>query len=68
MVEHAQKADRVVHALFADPGSYSVRDGLPTDFSVEDMLDAVVLLDSVRERADVLERVLVEQLKDRVTT
>lgn len=48
-VEHAQQAGRVVHALFAHRDSDSVRDGLPTDVSRADMLNAIVLLDSFRE-------------------
>ena len=51
-----------MHALFAHRDSDSVRDGLPTDVSRADILNAIVLLDSVRERTDVLERILIETL------
>ena len=67
-LEHAQQASRVAHAVFADPDSDSVRDGLPTDVSNADMLDAIVLLDSVRNSANVVEQVLIEKLKDRGVT
>ncbi|WP_328617199.1 hypothetical protein OHS18_13225 [Amycolatopsis sp. NBC_00355] len=62
-VSHAQLASRVAHALTVDHDSDSVTDGLPTEVTAMDMLNALVLLESVRERADVLECFFTEKLK-----